>query len=94
MIENASSDLDTPSGPLNTQLASQRTPTAQGTFMLRPKRAWKMLCARTGGRVSLMTFYRWLKNGKIYSVRIGYRIFVPRSSVEDLIKQCLSGERV
>jgi hypothetical protein len=69
------------------------THAAPAPFMLRPQAAWKMLCARTGGAVHMGTFYRWLSNGKVYSVRLGNRIFVPRSSVEDLVKQCLAGER-
>ena len=62
--------------------------------MLCPKTAWRMLCEQTGGRVALMTFYRWLQSGKVYSVRVGYHIFVPRTSLEDLIKRCLAGERL
>ena len=61
--------------------------------MLPPPRAWKLLCERTGGRVSLVTFYRWLRSGRIYSVRLGQRIFIPVMALEDTIKQCLAGER-
>jgi hypothetical protein len=61
--------------------------------MLPPPRAWQILCQRTGGRVSLVTFYRWLRSGKIYSIRLGQRIFIPVMALEDTIKQCLDGER-
>ena len=61
--------------------------------MLSPAAAWRSLCARTGGFITLATFYRWLRNGKVYSIRLGQRIFVPREALDDLIKACLSGER-
>lgn len=61
--------------------------------MLPPTRAWSILCARTGGSIALVTFYRWLRNGKIYSIRLGQRIFVPQTALDDAIKQCLAGER-
>jgi hypothetical protein len=60
--------------------------------MLSPCRAWQLLCRRTGGVVSLATFYRWLSNGKVYSVRLGFRIYVPATALEHLIEQCLTGE--
>jgi hypothetical protein len=90
MTENISSPKTAVSVPETTSLPA---PTIGASFMMSPRSAWRLLCARTGGDVTLMTFYRWLKNGKVYSIRLGYRIFVPRSSVEDLIKQCLAGER-
>lgn len=61
--------------------------------MLTPTDAWRILCRRTGGSVSRPTFYRWLSCGRVYSVRMGFRIFVPLPALEDLIKQCLAGER-
>jgi hypothetical protein len=61
--------------------------------MLTPMQAWRMLCRETGGDISRATFYRWLGNGKVCSIRLGYRLFVPRPALEDLIKQCLAGER-
>lgn len=61
--------------------------------MLAPVNAWRILRRRTGGGVSRATFYRWLSNGKIYSVRVGFRIFVPWPALEDLIRRCLAGER-
>ena len=65
----------------------------QGPAMLSPTRAWKSLCARTGGSIARVTFYRWVRNGKVYSIRLGERIFVPAAALEDVIRQCLSGEK-
>ncbi len=73
---------------------SSPAPDAPVPFMLRPEAAWRILCVRTGARIHLASFYRWLKNGKVYSVRMGYNIFVPRPALENLIKQCLAGERL
>jgi hypothetical protein len=61
--------------------------------MLSPTRAWKSLCARTGGSIARVTFYRWVRNGKVYSIRLGERIFVPATALEDVIRHCLSGEK-
>ncbi len=60
--------------------------------MLPPGRAWRLLCQRTGATVCRATFYRWLSNGKLYSVRVGFRIYVPTVALEQLIDQCLTGE--
>jgi hypothetical protein len=62
--------------------------------MLSPSRAWQLLCQRTGATVCLATFYRWLSNGKVYSVRLGFRIYVPTTALEHLIQQCLAGENL
>jgi len=61
--------------------------------MLPPCRAWQILCQRTGCRVCRATFYRWISTGSVYSVRLGYHIFIPAPALEHLIEQCLSGER-
>ena len=61
--------------------------------MLDPRNAWRILSRRTGGAVSRATFYRWLSNGKVYSIRLGYRILIPWPALDELIKQCLAGER-
>jgi excisionase family DNA binding protein len=86
--------MDTLSSP-NVQASSKAAAmhSAPAPFMLRPQTAWKTLCSRTGGAVHLGTFYRWLKNGKVYSVRLGNNIFIPRTTLEELIEQCLTGER-
>ena len=69
---------------------SRSTPSIAAT--LTPIHAWRLLCQRTGGGVSRTTFYRWLNSGKVYSIRLGHRIFVPYAALEELIKQCLAGE--
>jgi|SRR5579859_413750 len=61
-------------------------------LMLTPTMAWRKLCAKTGGSVTIQTFYRWIGNGSVYSVRMGKRIFVPIDNVEKLIETCLAGE--
>jgi hypothetical protein len=71
---------DTPDGPVTRR-------------MLTPTQAWRILCRETGGDISRSTFYRWLGNGKVCSIRLGYRFFVPCAALEELIKQCLAGER-
>ena len=71
---------------------STATP-ARPAAMLPPCRAWQILCQRTGGRVCRATFYRWISTGKVYSIRLGYHIFIPAPALEHLIEQCLSGER-
>ncbi|MGH9356408.1 MAG: helix-turn-helix domain-containing protein [Terriglobia bacterium] len=54
--------------------------------------AWMALRRLTGIPVSRATFYRWLSNGKIYSMRLGLKLYVPTSSIEDLVKQSGAGE--
>jgi len=73
---------------------SALNPPPRPVAMLSPSRAWQLLCQRTGGVVSLATFYRWLSNGKVYSVRLGFRIYVPATALEHLIQQCLAGENL
>lgn len=64
-----------------------------GQPMLSPSNAWRILCTRTGAGISRATFYRWVSNGKVYSVRLGFRIFIPLSALEDLVKRCEAGDR-
>ena len=67
---------------------------ARPAAMLVPQRAWQILCQRTGCQVCRATFYRWISTGSVYSIRLGYHIFIPSAALEDLIKQCLAGERI
>ena len=62
--------------------------------MLVPSNAWRILNARTGGAISRSTFYRWLSSGQVYSVRVGHRLYIPWRVIEELIEQCLAGERI
>jgi hypothetical protein len=61
--------------------------------MLDPSSAWRLLRRRTGGTISRSTFYRWLNSGKVYSVRLGFRIYIPWPALDEFIRQCLAGER-
>jgi excisionase family DNA binding protein len=62
--------------------------------MLVPSNAWRILNARTGGTVSRPTFYRWLASGKLFSIRVGHRMYIPWPALDEMIKQCLAGERI
>lgn len=64
---------------------------AQGP-LLSPPRAWLILRKRTGGHVSRSTFYRWLESGRVYSLRMGTRMYVPWQALQEVIRRCLSGE--
>jgi excisionase family DNA binding protein len=59
--------------------------------LLPPPTAWRILHRRTGGRVSRSTFYRWLESGKIYSLRMGNRIYIPWQTLQEIIQRCLEG---
>jgi excisionase family DNA binding protein len=60
--------------------------------LLSPPKAWRILHRRTGGHVSRSTFYRWLDNGKLYSIRMGTRIYIPWEVLQEVIQKCLQGE--
>lgn len=49
---------------------------------------------RTSIPVARATFYRWLNNGRIFSCRLGQKLYVPLSVVEETVKKCRSGERL
>ncbi len=80
----------TPVGP---EVTNPTLVSVKSQAMLSPAHAWRVLCRRTGGGVSRATFYRWVSNGKVYSVRLGFRIYIPLTALENLIKQCMAGER-
>lgn len=61
--------------------------------MLAPTAAWRILCRATGAAIARSTFYRWVTTGKVYSVRLGYRLYIPWPSLDELIRQCKAGER-
>ncbi len=61
--------------------------------LISPSNAWRILCRRTGIPVSRATFYRWLSNGKLYSVRLGQKIYIPVASLDEVIRQCRAGEK-
>ncbi len=60
--------------------------------LISPTRAWRILYLRTGGRVSRSTFYRWLDSGRVYSLRIGTRMYIPWQTLQESIDKCFQGE--
>ncbi len=62
------------------------------TGALSTQSAWRILRRRTGGNVSRATFYRWVNDGKLSSIRLGFRIYVPLPALEAFIQKCMSGE--
>lgn len=61
--------------------------------LLPPTAAWRILRRRTGGHISRSTFYRWLDSGKVFSFRMGSRMYIPWQALQEVIGQCLSGEQ-
>lgn len=61
--------------------------------LLTPASAWRVLCYRTGIPVSRATFYRWLGNGRVFSFRLGQKLYIPVPVIEEMVKHCRSGER-
>ncbi len=61
--------------------------------LLTPRHAWTLLCRKTGASLSRTTFYRWLREGRILTVRMGYRLYVPIGALDDFTARCLAGER-
>ncbi len=49
--------------------------------------AWLAIRNRTGIPVSRPTFYRWLNNGSVHSVRLGLKVYVPMSTIDTLVKK-------
>ena len=62
--------------------------------MVPPARAWDILFRRTGVKCGRATFYRWITCGKVYSVRLGGRIYIPWPELEAVIKKCRGGEKL
>ncbi len=60
--------------------------------LISPPNAWRILHRRTGGHVSRSTFYRWLESGRIYSLRLGSRMYIPWQTLQEVIGRCLNGE--
>ena len=54
--------------------------------------AWRILNKRVGGKVSRATFYRWVSSGRVFSIRVGHKFWIPWSALEEVIKQCMAGE--
>ncbi|MGH9434880.1 MAG: hypothetical protein ACRD06_02640 [Terriglobia bacterium] len=56
--------------------------------------AWTSLRHRTGIPLARATFYRWVSSGKIYSLRMGLKVYIPSSVIEGIVRQCKSGDAV
>ncbi len=84
-------ELATGAAPSSARDRSRRL-AARDQPLVAPLNAWRILQNRTGGEVSRATFYRWLANGRLYSVRLGFRLFVPLKALDELIQRCLKGE--
>ncbi len=83
--------LVTPGFPART---SPRSPAApKFPALLTPHHAWRLLRRRTAGLVSRTSFYRWLENGRLYSLRMGRRLYIPWPALEELIQECLFGRK-
>lgn len=73
-----------------------QTPIPEVTYpevqpLLPVARAWNTLRRRTGIPLSRATFYRWVSSGKVYSLRMGLKVYVPTSVVDGIVKQCQAG---
>ncbi|HEV2178002.1 MAG TPA: hypothetical protein VGW33_12515 [Terriglobia bacterium] len=62
--------------------------------MVTPSHAWRILFRRTGVECGRATFYRWITCGKVYSIRLGGRIYIPWPELESVIKKCRGGEKL
>jgi len=62
--------------------------------MLSPANAWRILESRTGVNVGRSTFYRWVQSGKVFSLKVGGRIFIPWPELEHVTRQFQSGVRL
>ncbi len=60
--------------------------------LLTPAAAWRLLKQRTRAQISRPTFYRWLSNGKVFSYRVGYHLYIPMAEIESILKQCQEGK--
>jgi len=55
--------------------------------LLSPGNAWRIFRHTTGWAVARATFYRWVRSGRLYSVRVGCRIFVPWDALDRFMIQ-------
>ncbi len=74
------------------RLAGRTTGGSGHAPLLTASSAWLALQGRTGIPIGRATFYRWLSNGKIFSVRIGTKMYIPLSVIEEIVRRCQSGE--
>lgn len=76
------------------ELAPGASPPLGKMPMLSPSNAWRILESRTGVNVGRSTFYRWVQSGKVFSLKVGGRIFIPWPELEHVIRQCQNGVRL
>lgn len=62
--------------------------------LLSPYNAWRILEGRTGINVGRSTFYRWVQSGKVFSMKMGGKIYIPWPEIENVIRQFRSGIRL
>ena len=49
------------------------------------KEARDLIEARTGYSLTLMAIYRWIKEGKLTAIRLGWRFLVSESDIEAML---------
>lgn len=54
--------------------------------------AWSTLRRRTGIPLARATFYRWVSSGKVYSLRMGLKVYIPSSVVDGIVRKCQGGD--
>ena len=63
-------------------------------LMLSPSNAWRILERRTRFNIGRSTFYRWIQTGKIFSLKLGGKIYIPWAELEHVVQACRAGERL
>lgn len=54
--------------------------------------AWNSLRRQTGIPLARATFYRWVGSGRVYSMRLGMKLYIPASVIDGIVKQCRAGD--
>ncbi len=54
--------------------------------------AWRILRRRTGADISRATFYRWVSSGKLGSIRLASRIYIPVPALDGFLQNSLNGD--
>jgi predicted site-specific integrase-resolvase len=62
--------------------------------MLSPGSAMRILDVRMGITVGRSTFYRWMQTGRLFSIKLGGKIYVPLSEMETIMERLSRGERL
>ena len=69
--------LQEQANPIRLSVANSARKTPATLVMLTPLAAWHHLCAKTGASISLVSFYRWIRNGRVCAIRMGRKFYVP-----------------